>query len=139
AFRTTWRVSADNCLVFGAGVLGGRKYFLPTGSAHYRIHGNNSWWGKRSPSNDYLNLFHSRCLVHHYAQRIGLDPGCVELLRHEFKTKPVPSWQETKRYARLVMRRRGSWFKNLDRAFSILRKGWKLRDQAAQEIRHKAR
>lgn len=122
-FRTIWRVSADNCLVYGAGVLGGRKYYLPTGSVGYRIHGNNSWWGKVSPTGDYRNLFHSHCLVHYYAQRIGLEAGCVELIRHEFKTKPAPPWQETRRYARLAMRRRGSWIRNLDRAFSILRRG----------------
>ena len=33
-FRATWRLSADNCLVYGTSVLGGRKYYLPTGQVH---------------------------------------------------------------------------------------------------------
>ena len=40
----TWKLCADNCLVYGASVFGARKYFLPTASVGYRIHGNNGWW-----------------------------------------------------------------------------------------------
>lgn len=32
--RPTWRISADNCLVFGASILGAHKYYEPTGSVH---------------------------------------------------------------------------------------------------------
>jgi len=55
SFRETWRLSADNCLVFGASVLGARKYYLPTGSVWYRIHGKNGWWSNRSASVAYTN------------------------------------------------------------------------------------
>ncbi len=134
-FRSTWRLSADNCLVYGTGVLGGRKYYLPTGQVYYRIHGKNGWWGNRTRSNEFLNRFRSRCLIQHYARRIGLDENCVEYTKHEFKTKPDPSWREAKRYAMLVRKRRGTWWKNLERAVAILWPVWKRRDQAPKEHR----
>ncbi len=116
----TWRISADNCLVFGASVLGARKYYLRTGAVRYRIHGNNGWWGKQTAANQYLNRFRSRCLIEIYARSIGLDVRCVENTKHEFRTKPNPSWREAKRYARVARMRRGSWLVNLERALAIL-------------------
>jgi glycosyltransferase involved in cell wall biosynthesis len=119
-FLVNWRLSADNCLVYGASVLGARKYYQPTGSVHYRIHGNNGWWGNRTRANEYLNRFRSRCLIQHYANSIGLTDSCVEYSKQEFKTKPEPSWREAKRYAMLVRMRHGSRWRNLERAVSIL-------------------
>ena len=87
---STWKLSADNCLVYGASVLGARKYFLPTGSVGYRIHGNNGWWSNRA-SQTYLNRLRSRALIGHYARMAGIDDSCLELARLEFKTKPDPS------------------------------------------------
>jgi glycosyltransferase involved in cell wall biosynthesis len=132
---SNWRLSADNCLVYGASVLGARKYYLRTGAVHYRIHGNNGWWGKQTPDNQYLNRFRSRCLIGIYAARIGLDEGCVESAKHEFRTKPEPSWREARRYASLSRMRRGSWLRNLERAASLLWPVLKARRRAPKEWR----
>ena len=115
-----WRLSADNCLVFGASVLGAHKYYLRTGAVHYRIHGNNGWWGKQTAVSLYLNRFRSRCLIGVYARSIGLDERCLESVRQEFRTKQNPSWREARRYAKLMRMRRGSWLGNQQRAASIL-------------------
>lgn len=115
-----WRLSADNCLVYGASVLGARKYYLRTGAVQYRIHGNNGWWGNQTATNQYRNRFRSRCLIELYARGIGLDANCVESAKHEFRTKPDPTWREAMRYAKLARLRRGSWLRNLERATSIL-------------------
>lgn len=132
-FRATWRISADNCLVFGASVLGARKYFLPTGSVGYRIHGNNGWFGKRNPSSDYLNKIRSQGLIRHYGDAMGLDARCVELAKYEFRTKPEPTMREARRYAGLAMQRRGTWLKNANRALSILGRVWRNRANAPVE------
>lgn len=130
----TWRICADNCLVFGAGVLGGRKYFLPTGTVQYRIHGNNGWWNRRTPTSDFLNKLRSQCLINQYAHRIGLGPNCSDLVQREFKTKPAPSWRESKRYARLALRGSAGFGRRLNRAVSILWLGWRKRRDAAVEF-----
>ncbi|MEO7071653.1 MAG: glycosyltransferase family A protein, partial [Rhodanobacter sp.] len=53
-WNASWRLSADNCLVFGTSVLGAHKYYLRTGAVRYRIHGNNGWWGRQTPATRYL-------------------------------------------------------------------------------------
>jgi glycosyltransferase involved in cell wall biosynthesis len=116
----TWRLSADNCLVYGASMLAGRKYFLPTGTVGYRIHGKNGWWSNRGTVETYLNRMRSRGLVAEYARMAGIVPESIDLVKYEFKTKPDPSWSEIKRYARLAMRTKGGFFKRVERALIIL-------------------
>ena len=116
----TWKLCADNCLVYGASVFGARKYFLPTASVGYRIHGNNGWWSNRGPTSNFLNRLHSRGLIGHYARVAGIDDSCLELAKLEYKTKPNPDWAETKRYMRLCMRGPSPSWKKLERALSIL-------------------
>jgi len=116
----TWRLSADNALVYGASVLGARKYYLPTGSVGYRIHGSNGWWSNLGPEQTYLNRLRSRALIGHYARMAGMDDSCLELARFEFKTKPDPSWKETRRYAGLCLRGDAPWWKRGERALSVL-------------------
>jgi glycosyltransferase involved in cell wall biosynthesis len=120
SFRDTWRLSADNCLVFGASVLGARKYYLPTGCVDYRIHGKNGWWSNRSATLAYTNRLRSRGLIGHYARVAGLDESCIELSKLEYKTKPDPLWAETKRYAALAMRGRAPWWKRMEHMLAIV-------------------
>ena len=120
AIAAHWRLSADNCLVFGASVLGGRKYFLPSGTVAYRIHGRNGWWSTRGPDESYRNRLRSRALIAHYARVAGLDPECFELVKHEHATKPAPTWSETRRYMRVAWQRSLSSTKGLERALGIL-------------------
>ena len=127
SFRAIWRLSADNCLVFGCSVLGAHKYYLPTGCVDYRIHGKNGWWSNESPHTEYLNKMRSSALIRHYAERIGMGPECIEFSKLEFMTKPSPAWSETRRYARLVMMRRMSLWQRWERVFKVLIRGWRLR------------
>lgn len=116
----TWKLCADNCLVYGASLFGARKYFLPTGSVGYRIHGNNGWWSNRGPTSNFLNRLHSRGLIGHYARTAGIDDSCLELAKLEYKTKPDPDWAETKRYMAVCMRARAPLWKRLERVLSIV-------------------
>lgn len=120
SMQATWRLSADNCLVFGASVLGARKYYLPTGSVGYRIHGKNGWWSQRDANSMYLNRMRSFALIAHYAQRAGIDDSSLELAKLEFLTKPAATWADARRYARLAWRSPSPWWKRLERVASIL-------------------
>ena len=120
SFRETWRLSADNCLVFGSSVLGAYKYYLPTGSVWYRIHGKNGWWSNLGPAQTYLNRLRSRSLINHYARMAGIDDSCIALCKLEHRTKPAPLWAETKRYAALAMRSHAPWWKRVEHMFAIV-------------------
>lgn len=132
---SSWRLSADNCLVFGTSILGGRKFYLPTGTVRYRIHGANGWWSNRTPANEYLNRFRSRGLIEHYARSVGLDARCVEFAKQEFKTKPEPTSREARRYAGLVRLRRGSWLRRAEQSLSILWSAWRRRGKLPVEFK----
>jgi len=120
SFCETWRLSADNCLVFGSSVLGAYKYYLPTGSVWYRIHGKNGWWSNLGPSQTYINRLRSRGLINHYAREAGIDDSCIALCKLEYRTKPAPLWAETKRYAALALRSHAPWWKRIEHALAIL-------------------
>jgi glycosyltransferase involved in cell wall biosynthesis len=125
-FLTTWRISADNCLVFGASVLGARKYFLPTGMVHYRVHGANGWWHARHKETQFPNCYRSRTLINHYAERMCMNIFTLDLVKVEFRSKPEPSWDEATRYAAIAFQRSGAgWFKRVERSVAILRRGWR--------------
>lgn len=122
-----WRISADNCLVYGASMLWGRKYYLDThGSMEYRVHGKNGWWSRRTPENEYVNALRSRCLIEHYAKQIGLNESCKTFLHKEFLSKMNPSWEEAVRYAmaRYGKTRLGWSLKRFLRAYKLY---WKRR------------
>ncbi len=123
----TWRLSADNCLVYGASVLGARKYFLPTAGVGYRIHGKNGWWSTRCTTSTYFNRLRSRALVAHYARVAGIDDSCIDLAKLEYRTKPAPTWAEAKRYASICLRGDAPWWKRFERALAILADGFKKR------------
>jgi hypothetical protein len=116
----TWKLSADNALVYGASIFGARKLYLPTGLVNYRIHGSNGWWSNLGADQSYLNRLRSRQLIGWYARQAGLDSTVIELARLEFKTKPDPSWKEARRYATICMRGDAPWWKKFEHAGSVL-------------------
>lgn len=102
-----WRTRADDCLTYGADVLGGRKFYLSPALAIYRVHGSNSYLGRED--DEATAAAHRRkveTLVAHYCEIAGIDPAqrgsqCRGALQ-EFRTKPDPVRSDLKRYLRLV-------------------------------------
>lgn len=125
-----WRLSADNCLVYGASIQGARKCYLPTGQVEYRIHGKNGWWSQRGDTEIYHNRLRSRGLIGHYARVAGLDDSCLELAKLEYKTKPAPDWSETRRYMEVCWRDRASIFKKVERSLSIMKLYYRANQRA---------
>ena len=122
-FVANWRISADNCLVFGASLLGAKKYFLPTGNVDYRIHGRNGWWHEQARMREFAAQYRSRCLINHYAAVMHLDAHVLDLAKSEFKTRGRPTWAEARLYAGIAMRGPSPWWKRVERALAILRRG----------------
>ena len=122
-----WRISADNCLVFGASLLGARKYFLPTSAVNYRIHGRNGWWHDQARMAEFRAMFRSRTLINHYAERSHLNRLSLDLAKAEFLSRQHPTPAESRLYAGLAMRSPAPWWKRVERALSILRRGRRSR------------
>jgi glycosyltransferase involved in cell wall biosynthesis len=129
-FVTNWRISADNCLVFGASILGARKYYLPTGNVDYRIHGRNGWWYEQARMREFAARFRTRSLINFYADRVHLDMLALDLAKTEFKSREKPSWSEACMYADIALRGTAPWWKRAERALAILRHGLNKRSKS---------
>jgi hypothetical protein len=57
SFDTDWRTRADDCLVFGASMVGGRKFFLGRPLVRYRIHGGSMHSNVRAMEADMLRAY----------------------------------------------------------------------------------
>jgi glycosyltransferase involved in cell wall biosynthesis len=126
-FSAQWRISADNCLVFGASVLGARKYYLPTGNVDYRIHGRNGWWHEQAKAGHFAAKYRGRQLINYYAGRMRLEVFALDLVKHEFLSHPQVDWAEACHYAGIALRGAAPWWTRLERALSILWRGWRAR------------
>ena len=121
-FQQAWQLSGDNALVFGSSILGARKYFLPTASVQYRVHGANGWWHSRERERHFENRFRARSLINHYAREMAMDGRTMELVKQEFLSKADPSRDEAIRYAGMALRS-GVWLpRRLWRAATIMRR-----------------
>jgi glycosyltransferase involved in cell wall biosynthesis len=107
AMASAWRTRADDCLSYGADVLGGRKFYLSPALSCYRVHGNNLYLGRED--DPAAAQAHSRkvdALVAHYCAQAGINlEQAAEHCRgalEEFRTKPDPVRSDLKRYLRLA-------------------------------------
>ncbi|MGG6269251.1 glycosyltransferase family 2 protein [Leptolyngbya sp. AN03gr2] len=97
-FLEDWRIRADDCLVYGASIVGARKFYLEAPLVKYRVHGSNGHYGtlKTKPP-DYFDRYNQSVdrLFDFLAQKFDI-PGSVA---HEFKSiaHPLPEEFETAR------------------------------------------
>ncbi|GLK86319.1 glycosyltransferase family 2 protein [Ancylobacter defluvii] len=103
-FLRMWRLCADGCVVLSASIYGARKYYLPTNSVRYRVHGQNGWYSNRTDVSDYRESIAKRCTVNYCAGLIGLGADCGVMLPLELATKPAPPEREVSRYREVMER-----------------------------------
>lgn len=98
-----WKTRADDCLVYGAGILGGNKYYCAKPTACYRVHGGNRWYGRPEPGAMGLGyLWRVRSLTEFYGQRAGLAVTPPMSVILEFKSLHAPRLADLWFYLRLL-------------------------------------
>lgn len=100
-FLHMWKLCADACVVLAASIFGARKYFLPTGSVRYRVHGKNGWHLQNTSASDFRLGLNRRSTINYCARMVGMEDNCAYLAGQELKTKPSPSAREIERYLAL--------------------------------------
>ncbi|MGE0081701.1 MAG: glycosyltransferase family 2 protein [Thiohalomonadaceae bacterium] len=104
-FETDWRARADDCIIYGASLVGARKVRLGTPLVHYRRHSRNFTNGRFSPERMLKHgiaverLFQYVLSVH----KVDLSP-LAHLAYLEFQTKPRPTFREFRHYTRIFLR-----------------------------------
>lgn len=72
-FDNTWKTRADDCLVFGAGLLGAIFYYNPIKTINYRVHGSNSFAGHNQDRyRTYLYELNKWRMITEYRNMAGL-------------------------------------------------------------------
>jgi glycosyltransferase involved in cell wall biosynthesis len=101
-----WRSRADDCIIFGASLAGGRKYYLSQPLVRYRVHGRNGHFGQQF---DNAYKFRRKVainrLIGHLVRQIGYDVDQLsDLIYSEFRSLPHRPFRSLKQYCRIAMR-----------------------------------
>jgi len=97
-----WRTRADDCLVYGASLVGAKKYFLSEPCVCYRIHGNNNWFGKKfNAAQIYKRGLAINRLFSLYLEKQKYGNDLKKLIFWEFRTYPKPSFRELRWYIKI--------------------------------------
>lgn len=118
-----WRVRADDCLVWGASLFGGRKYYLAEPLLLYRVHGENNWCGKKC---NYVYEFERIMKINRLFSYFlpDFDPyqrDYYKLVKKEFNTIAQPKFTECREYMSIVLSAKNLLFtKRLQIIISLL-------------------
>ncbi|MFV1966048.1 MAG: glycosyltransferase family 2 protein [Pirellulaceae bacterium] len=101
-----WRTRADDCLVYGASLAGGRKYHRARPWVRYRVHDANHYFGTtESPADAYRRGLALNRLFQLMVTRMGYDRArLTELVDREFRTFERPTRERFAQYAKIVRR-----------------------------------
>ncbi len=122
-FVDDWRTRADDCLVFGASLVGARKRFLAQPLVRYRVHDANHYCGKRADTGAVYRRRLALNRVFEYLQRsqcynveqLGSFP------HREFETIEEPTFDDLLGYARISLGARVPIMRRVACLGSILR------------------
>jgi glycosyltransferase involved in cell wall biosynthesis len=126
-FAAQWRISAYNCLVFGASVLGADVVTIARPLVDYRIHGRNDGAMRTLDAARFAREWRRARRRNHYARQMGLDERALDLAKVEFKSRERPDWDDACVYADIAWRGSAPWWKRAERALSILLHGLRAR------------
>lgn len=90
-----WRTRPDDCLFYGADILGAHKLYLAAPLALHREHASNALLAdQRSAMRRMRYEFRRERMLAHYRARIGASRRLLTLAKTEFRTKPQPTATE---------------------------------------------
>lgn len=127
-----WRNRADDCLTYGADILGGYKYYLGEALVQYRVHGQNAWLGREaSVVVELREWLRAEALASHYRGLAGIDCALrghyCRKAKQEFLSKSEPPLSDLKRYLRLLEAASLPWHRRLGDRWQMWRHYWTTR------------
>jgi glycosyltransferase involved in cell wall biosynthesis len=134
-FVESWRIRADDCLVFGSSLAGARKYFLAQPLVRYRVHSQNRHFGRdQDKFANYRRRLAINTLFEHFHRKLCFDPAQFgDLMHREFRTIARPTRRHLRHYSRLVLRSNVPLIRRVTRFVDMLSYYLKARFKAASE------
>jgi len=104
--ESDWRTRADDVLVYGCDLSGGKKYYLAQPLVHYRIHGHNHFHGKTFTANEnYQRRLRLSRLFGWLHNKMAYDEDrLLAYAAHEFTTRPAPTLKRFLEYWSIIRR-----------------------------------
>jgi glycosyltransferase involved in cell wall biosynthesis len=104
-FLQEWRTRADDCLVYGASLVGARKYYLAKPLVNRRTHDENSHFGKRFNKNyKYARQLAQEQLFWFILAKNNLPRNRLyDLVLREFRQLPSPDYELFKLYRKILL------------------------------------
>jgi glycosyltransferase involved in cell wall biosynthesis len=100
-----WRTRADDCLVYGASIVGAKKYYLAQPLVLYRIHSTNHFYGRNFDSdNAYKYSLHRIQLIDHISSKTSIYKNSVlNMIKKELKSSsPNAFFEKFKMYFKII-------------------------------------
>lgn len=101
-YEGEWITRADDCLIWGASIIGGYKCYIATPLVNYRIHGENYFQGNEiPPQEEYLRELAKNRLFKFLARDMVFS-RVPELLRFEFAALPELTLGDLNTYLKAI-------------------------------------
>ena len=106
-----WRTRTDDCLLFGCAAAGGHKFYLAEPLVHYRVHGQNHFYGKPfDAAYDYQRRLTLNRLFGWFQSHLHYDLARLPLAaEYEFALDPQPTAKRLRQYWRILGQSRLRW------------------------------
>jgi glycosyltransferase involved in cell wall biosynthesis len=101
-----WRTRADDCLVYGASIVGAKKYYLAQPLVFYRIHNTNHFYGRNFDSDHaYKYSLHRTQLIDHISSKTCIYKNSVlNMMKKELKSSaPHAFFDKFKVYFKIII------------------------------------
>ena len=105
-----WKTRPDDCLFYGADILGARKIYLATALARHREHTHNALLAdQRSAARRQQYKMRRQLMLEYYRQLAHAGPALLAEAAAEFRTKSHPTAKECWLYLRMAASAPQSW------------------------------
>jgi glycosyltransferase involved in cell wall biosynthesis len=107
-YTDDWRVRSDDCLVWGASLVGAKKFYMSQPSVMYRIHKNNNFHNDKSLEIDisfeYKRLLKRSVIFNYIMQKnnLSLPLFLAYTSLNELKTIPCPTKKDFALYLKII-------------------------------------
>jgi len=107
-YTDDWRVRSDDCLIWGASLVGAKKFYMSQPLVMYRIHKNNNFHNDKSLdvniSFEYKRLLKRSAIMNHIMQKnsLSLPLFLAYASLQELKTIPCPKVSDFSSYLKIV-------------------------------------
>lgn len=115
-----WITRADDCLVFGASLAGGRKMYMDAVLVRYRVHGNNLFTGRKIIAEKrYERILALERMYHYFHKKYQIKDSMLRFLYCEFRILHSASFYQLKKYVRATLMANISFFTKGVNVFKI--------------------